>query len=409
MRLWVNVLDDAGQRLGDGPLTPVTTATVKRKLDGAGSWSFTLPASDPRSNRLLTVGRTVVLYGAQPGSGGGEAIRELGRGRVTDIGGKESATGPLLTVRGLDALDDLKRASTWLNRVYDDQPVAAIASELAGLAGWTAEVDAGLGNTTIRYNGVSVLKALQALAQQQGLHLRHEGGTTLKVGALGQDNGLRIVQRRTLYHEIYLNNEVVFPGSLSWGRSIDAVANVLLPVGYEGSVTLEHCTRSGPYAIQTMTGPGGDTLYTLQDDASIAANGRYELVKAFPDIKPLGDTATDLERAANALYDAAAAWMGQRSAAQQVYTLTLEKAWAKTIRAGDKVRLIYKGAVVRDGVEMSWIDTNALYWVLEVTENLGSEAQTVQVSLSNVDRLETDGVQLVADALDVVNRVAVGS
>lgn len=403
MRLWVDVLDDAGQRLGNGPLTAVNLATVKRKLDGAGSFSLALPGSDIRSSQLLTEGRTVAIYAEL-----GDTLRELGRGRITGITGKESASGPLISVKGQDALDDLKRASTWLNREYDDAAITTIVSELAGLAGWTADVDAGLGNTTIRYNGVSVLKALQALAQQQGLHLRHEGGTALKFGAMGEDNGLRIVQRRTLHQEAYLNQEIVFPGTLSWERSVSAVANVVLPVGYQGSVTLEHSTRSSPYPIQTMTGPGGETLYYIQDATSIAAHGRIEAVQGFPDVKALGDTATDLERAANALYDAAAAWMSQRSETQYIYSLELKKVWGTTIRPGDKVRLIYKGAVTRDGIEVSWLDTNALYWVLDVTENLGSEDHTVSAQLSNIDRLERNAVQAVADALDVVNGVSVG-
>ncbi|HRF94838.1 MAG TPA: hypothetical protein PLZ51_06585, partial [Aggregatilineales bacterium] len=77
-----------------------------------------------------------------------------------------------LSASGPDSLDDLKRYSVLLNRQYNQLPRNDVLSALAGLAGWTASADETDQLLSARFDGVSVLSALQKICDQNGLHLR---------------------------------------------------------------------------------------------------------------------------------------------------------------------------------------------------------------------------------------------
>ena len=393
MRLWVDVLDAAGERLGDGPIRP-QRVTVKRKLDGIGSFTVTVPASAPRA-QLLTAGHTVVIWAHYGGQ-----TREMGRGVVREVTTSESAGGAVLTAKGPDALEALRRKSTLPGRVYDDQAVADVVSELAGLAGWTANVDAVVGNVTLGFDGENVLKALRTVAETTGLHFRHETGTTLTFGALGADTGLRLVQRSQLPEDIYHNTLVVLIARIRQKANAKDVVNWVIPRGRDG-LTLEHSTRTSPYAVKSMSGPDGGTIYYLEDAASVAAYGQIEQVVDFSEIEALGSTAQDLENAANTLYDAAAAWLAWRRDEQEIYSVRLRAPSVPVvIKPGDKVRLVYRGEVRDVTGTVRYLDVDALHWVLDVQEVFGVEGHAVTVKLSNVDRQERDVAQLVAAAVE---------
>lgn len=399
MRVWVDVLDGANARIGDGPVL-VQSASIKRKLDGVGSVAINAPAADARAIRLLQVGRRLAIHAELGGT-----LRELGRGTIQSITIKESTGGATLAAKGPDALDELKARTTHLNRDYDNQAVSTVVAALVGLANWTATVDTGLGSVTRKFDGESVLKALQLLADGGGWHLRHESGTVLAFGALGADTGLRLVQRSQAAHDLYTNDLVTLIEDISLEQTSGDVANWIIPLGKDdagGRLTLEHSTRTTPYTIQTMTGPDSSTLYFLADSASIATYGQRERVLALNTIVALGSTATDLERAANALYDAAAATLARSSERQDVYRVRFRKAWQTAVRPGDKVRLVYRGEVKQAGISVRYLDTDALYWVLDVDESVGVEGHSVSVAISNVDRQVRDGVQVVADAIEGV-------
>ncbi len=401
MRLWVDALDGSGNKLGSGPVRNVQTATIKRKLDGVGGFSLSLAASDERELDLLQVGRRVVIYGELGGT-----VRELGRGTINKITIKDGAQGALMLVKGPDALIELKQKSTLPGRAYDDQAVSAVVSSLAGLAGWTATTDAGLGNVTLKFAGESALKALQTLANTLGLHFRAETGQALTFGALGADTGVRLIQRSRAHRDIYSNAQVTLIRSIRQITSSGDVVNWIIPLGKDG-LTLEHSTRSSPYTIQTMTGPDGNTIYYLADATSVAHYGQVEKVLSWSEIEALGSTSADLERAANTLYDAAATWLARSATLQQEYSVQFVKAWEQTIRPGDKVRLVYQGMVERVGGTATYISVDELLWVLDVQETLGSEGHVVSVKLGNVDREAQDALQTVANTIERVNVDAV--
>jgi len=103
MQIWIDVEDAAGTRYGDGPITTASEWQSTRRLDGAGSFSFTMPASDPRAN-LLAHKRIVRCWRSD-----GNGIYEVGSGIVDAItvapGSGNSPT--LLQVSGDDLLREL--------------------------------------------------------------------------------------------------------------------------------------------------------------------------------------------------------------------------------------------------------------------------------------------------------------
>lgn len=400
MRIWVDVYSHDGTRLGEGPITSVMNASVVRALDGAGSVSFDIPLTDERGRSLLVNERRARIYVEED-----DAVRLLGSGVIRNL--KVSATpgGWRLSADGPDDLEALKRVNTLLGRKYSNQPITTVAAALVALAsGWTVNAS-GAGNTSIRFDGVSVLKALQALVDQHGLHLRlGTDANSLEVGAFGASTGLRLVNAERAAADIYANDEVALIETLSLVQDSEAVANWLIPIGAgEGTaaLTLRKSTRTTPYPIQNMVGPNGKRIYYLADSASIASYGQIEKVGTFKNIAPLSNTDADIRNAANALYDAAAAWLQRYSVRQDTYRCTLKKTRV-SVRPGDKVRLIYKGIVERDGQPYTFLDVDAEFWVLKVTERVGLQGLTTTLEIASVDRYELDSAQVVIGALEAI-------
>ncbi len=401
MRAWLDVYDAAGNRLGDGPVRTVESVTVTRKLDGAGGLDLVAAGTDPRALALLTGGRHVVALALLGGR-----VRELGRGVVR--GRQIGADGASLAVRGPDELSALGQVSTLLGRAYTDEPLADVIADLVGLVpGWSATTTVGLGTYSGRFDGESVLKAIQTATEQQGVHFRQAAsGQAIEVGALGDDSGLWIVGKGQVGQEIYQNDDVALIEALQLDHSSEAVANWIIPVGGgEGAarLTLAASTRTTPYAIESLTGPDGNPVYYLRDTTSIAAYGLMQRRLDLPNIVAASSDPADVARAADMLYDAAAAWLARYSLAQDVYDVTAQKAWARAILPGQKVHIRYRGFVYRDGATVDWLDVDEDFWALEVVERLSASAgQAVGLKLGSVDRLPSSAAQALVDAIDTV-------
>jgi hypothetical protein len=103
MEIWIDVEAINGTRYGDGPIVTATGWESVRRLDGAGTFVFAMPAGDPRS-ALLAHKRIVRCWGAD-----GDGVREVGAGIIEQIelmpGRPGQAT--MLRVSGDDLLREL--------------------------------------------------------------------------------------------------------------------------------------------------------------------------------------------------------------------------------------------------------------------------------------------------------------
>jgi len=77
MRIWCDVYDASGNRLGQGPVTAITGAEIHRSLDGAGSWSMRCIGTDARALDLLTNERRVKIWFEDTGG-----VRMAGEGII---------------------------------------------------------------------------------------------------------------------------------------------------------------------------------------------------------------------------------------------------------------------------------------------------------------------------------------
>lgn len=106
--MWIDVENASGTRYGDGPIRTATSWTSTRRLDRAGEFSFTMPASDPRllcsdGTALLQHKRVVRCWAADA-----DGIREKGAGIIDTIEWNVDASGAtMLTVAGSDLLREL--------------------------------------------------------------------------------------------------------------------------------------------------------------------------------------------------------------------------------------------------------------------------------------------------------------
>jgi hypothetical protein len=404
MRILVDVYDALGNRLGSGPALSAVSTSVKRALDGAGTVKLEFPATDPRVLDLIQNERRVRIYVEND-----DVIRELGRGVIRTLRVNVTESSITLSAEGPDSLDALTRRSVLLNRQFTNQSISTIASSLVSLVpGWLPVVESAVASDlqTARFDGVSVLKALIRVCEEKGIHLR-EGvdANTVELGEFGSQSNIVISNIGSIAREVHSNNEVILIDRLTVTQDSEAVANWIVPVGAgegQAALTLKNSNRNSPFPIQTLVGADGQTLYYLKDDASIAANDQLEKIVTFKSIAPLNNSDTAKRLAANALYDAAAAWLERNNQRQTTYQVTGVKA-RQQVRPGDKIRLVYKGVVYQDNVPAAPLTVDDYFWVLSVTEKISDTGMSIDLEISSVDKQAQDAAQIVVGALEAID------
>ncbi len=410
MRLWAKVLKPDGSAAGDGPLVHVLSASVSRILDGAGSFSMSVPGTQRRALELLQAKRRVVLY-AQNAAADGSPVRELGRGIIDDINQNDSGSGWSMSVGGMDILGELKYTSVLLNRFYNQQSVTDIVTSLVNITrewdwyDWHVSVsDSNL--VSARYDGATVLKALQSLAQQQGAHLRLGDGKTVEFGRFGDDAGVTFVNTKEARPELYGNADIGLIERVRLSNQSEEVITWLLPLAggnnVDSALTLEFSDRNGNYPISTMAGPDGRTLHFIQNPAAIARYGKIPKVGTYKEISPLTpNTDSNMRNGANTLYDAAVVTLERYSEPQQTFSLTVKKC-AKTIRPGQKVSIRYFGEVEDEEGRFRTREIKGDYWVIKATERFGNEGMALELEVSNIDRYMLDEANVIIGGLEQI-------
>ena len=405
MRVWCDVFDSNYNRLGDGPVTAIKSASFRRAFDGAGTFNMSLVGTDEQALTLLTNERRVRIYGTTLDG----TARVLGDGIIRQRNIAEQSGGVTLQVSGPDALDELKRVNTLLARTYRDTVQNVVNNLLAFATGWTATVDASIASNTIdvRYDGVSVLAALQNIADRYGYHLRLSSSTarTLEISEFGDDNGLRISKTEIVTTETIQNSELLMVQRLSQGQTSEQIYNWLLPIGAgEGTaaLTLEKSTRTSPYTIQSTTAGDGRTLYYISDSTSISTYGTIQKVGQFKEIAPSGNTNTDIVAAANALYDAAVEDLQRHKQQQEQYSVTVKNV-QQTIQPGDKIHLDYKARVQTESGFVDYLSIRDDFWILDVNETVSASGTSATLTISNVDQRVTTPAEQMMNAIEQIN------
>ena len=124
MQYWIDIENASGVKYGGGPITSATIWQHTPRLDGAGEFSFTMPASDPMSAHLANK-RVVRCKGILDG-----AITELGMGIIDKIS-VTPGNPTMVTVSGPDIMAELVDRSVH-NLVVCEQAWCSLATATHG-------------------------------------------------------------------------------------------------------------------------------------------------------------------------------------------------------------------------------------------------------------------------------------
>ena len=288
-------------------------------LNGSGSYSFTMPASDPAAAWLTPLARVYCYWDTTLiGAGAVEALE---------------VNGNFLSVSGGDLANELLyKAIRYANSTYAE----TIANDLGALvpSGW-AYVDAVTGATNIVSLNVmwdSLQNAINTLCEMAGLWWHVVGNTLTIANAYGP-----LVAGLT---------------ALSITRRIDAsnMVGIIFPFGAgDGMAALTaqaaNLTLSPPYSYYQST-MGCMTAYGVgrTDAPGYPVTARRKRMD-FKQISPPANTDAGIIAAANTLITAAVEEL--RRNGTPIVEYDVEAAWPGLVRPLDRVALVYNDASLK--------------------------------------------------------------
>lgn len=402
MRLWAEIYNGAQTTMLG--LVNLASASIVETLDKAGTLQLDAPATDPQASKLMRWGRWAYVYTDMP------YHRLVGRGLL--MRSNISITGGQKTVswRCLDAFVALQRANTLIARIYDDVPISRVIRNLIGLVnGWTVKIDQipDTVTTSQRFDGVSVLEAISAIAELHGYHFRLGVNNQLVFGELGRDSGVRLVNSG-VHKNLRVNTNVALIEALTIVEEGAEVVNWLVPISgpVDGALTLKRATRNAPYPVRTTVGPNGETVYYISDDASVNENGEIQSVEG-PRflVFPVSTDNRGFINAANVLYDWGATQLRRRSQPQINYRVTVAKLNRTSSLVGEKVHLVYRGQAHGPDQTTRIVDVDDSFWVTQQTTRYSLQGMSVDLELSNNSEPPRKPEQMIAQLLKRQNRL----
>lgn len=399
----IDVLDAAGNRLGDGPLRYVETLTDTRSLDKIGTLEFGLSATDPRV-RLFNTGTQFDVYDAVDGYLG----RYWFQGRKRDVSDGEA----VITIVCQDALRELGTRSVGLRRNYLFTDVRLVIEDLIDVMGpgWVARADEGIGDTTINFEGESVLIAIDALRDRWGQHYRLGARVgniqALEFGAFGDTAPVRLVGGTAAPPpELEGQRESAWIKQFRDADDRAEICNTILPLGAgEGTTQLTiELADLGDYAVLAGVNADGSPYYYIQDADSVAAYGVIERVLVNKGVRPLSNSDADIRNAANALKLAAEAYLARRRGLTRHYNLVAQGV-RRDIQPGQRVPVRYTGE--RDG--FIYLDVDESLWVMDVTRQRRASGERATVlGVATDDQRRTADSDLMLDIMHDLNALKV--
>lgn len=390
---WIDVENAAGIKQGDGPIISAEYWESVVRLDRAGTFSFSMPASD---NRAAIVQPKLV---ARCYARVQDNVTEIGAGIIDKITLTIGAQGQtMLVVSG----DDLLRELTWrsvgfleLTDGAGNGVTNALYQVMQCAPGWSLSYYPSTENNVYaKFAGETVLSALIKIAADKGEHFRI--GTGRSVAWLRKDltsSGIRAIQGGE-------------PTAIDGNKDVCIVVNL-----QEERDTYQICSRIYPYgsgvgdarltlAATSMTAPMGYTLdkannYLMKNNTE-ESYGRIEQYMSFKNIAPISNTDADLQAAANKLFGAALTYLEKHKQPEKFYTMEVAKV-DRLIHPGETVRVVVKKIVD----EYDVVDIDADLYVLEVRNRIdGSGIRTTGMQVATVDRWNESDDALIVSSMD---------
>lgn len=396
---YITMRDASGVVIGDGPLTNVLTLEDTVKLDAIGALTFSIPAEDERS-RYIAAGTQFDAYDRINGNLG----RFYYRSKTLDA---NTAGGARLVVNCHNQLIELARQSVHFRRTYTNQAVDNVVEDLIGIvAGWSDITDAGIGDTSVTYEGESVLRAIDILRDRWNQHFRLGAARVLEFGSFGDDSGIALTNLRgQVQSEIEQNTNVALVETIRLVEEGDEIFNKIIPLGAgqgTAQLTIEQATL-GAYDVETSINEDGSEFFYIEDTTSRAAYGTREKVLIFPNIRPITNSDANIINAANALKLTAEAYMARHLVPKVVYAVTV-RALRQTVNVGDLVRLQYRGIV--DNYAL--IDVDELFYVMDVTRRRSLDGTRGAIlNIATIAERRTSDTDIVLDLFNDIRALKV--
>lgn len=383
MNFWIDVENASGVKQGEGPIISAESWQSVARLDRAGSFAFSMPASDVRAGviqpKLIARCYTRIK----------DDIVEIGAGIIDKIGLKVGAQGQaVLEVSGDDLMRELTNRSVGFLELTDgagNGVTDALAQVMAyAPSGWALDDGNGytstLSNVYAKFAGETVLSALVKIANARGEHFRLGAGR--KIVWMRKDltaSGIRAVQggEPTALDQ---NKDACIVLDMQEERDTYEICSRMYPYGNgvgEARLTLAATNRSAPagYVLDKINN------YLLRSDTE-TVYGRIDKYMSFKDVSPVSNTDADLQAAANMLFDAAYEYLNKHYRAEKFYNLAVTKV-ERVLKPGETIRLVVRRVV--DGYDAVNIDADLT--ILEVTNRIDAGGlRTVGMKVASVDR-----------------------
>jgi hypothetical protein len=409
MQAWIDIWDaNYSERVGNR-LRPIM-ASYKRKLDEAGMGRATF-AIDPRALSIIQVRRIAEVwlsdiklkwdesgttYKEEPYS------RMIGAFVIEDV--SPNPKERTITIRGAGVMSKLIDSIALPGLAFENETVATVLSELAALAGWTVDADAALSSQfiSLRFAGENVLRALAAVVESQGIHMRESATVQeIQAGAFGDVNSHAEYMKGDAGESAFRKDSPMMIRSADIREtSSDVVNKVYVYGGGDGDAALTMALSERPFVDNEDL--NGRRHYFIADGASMSA---YGVIARRLDIKRISSTSpSDAAEvyAANAIADGGKAWLDRNSFPYELLKLQVQNV-NETIAPGDKVHVTFKETINLLGVPYQERDIDEPYWIMAVEESISSQGLEVALEVANLDRYERNASDIVVGMVDSIN------
>lgn len=373
----VDVYSAAGVKLN--PHTQaVSGVRITDRVSQIGECEFTLPAGVAQQLGSAH-GLRYKLYHGTLGLLGTYRHYDM----TTDAGQQTS------TIKAYDSLVDLASEVFAFGRSYVTATFASIAASILGYAGWTAVYESGFDSSqlipSMEFQGESYLRALDVMRQYVRGFFRRESDTVIQFGGY---NATTPVFR--LYGPAFgasdSGGDYASITALQRIRQGSSVVNRIYAFGAgvgETQIDLRYSNRTTPYTIQSTVLHGGELAYYIEDAASIALYGRVDRVMNITEVRPITNSAADLQNAGNAVYDLSAAYLLKSRSEQEIYSVSCA-GLPFTVKVGSLIRIDYRGMVTLETGDVTWIDlVNQKFFITQIVRDFGESGIPVaQLTIS---------------------------
>lgn len=419
-----------GGRIGGGPVF-IKDLSVRRLWDGTGTFTVNLSAGNPRSVELVTNKRIVAIYTNFRG-----IQRSVLSGVVETRRIRWARDEYVLEINGVDLLSELGRKNLLLGKTYTDTTLQVVVEDMISrVTGWSITVDPEVANTyiTSTYSGMNVLQALRKITAGIGIHFRKTEPINERVIEVGGFQNTKVWyglqptaggQTLNLATNLIIDRVTVTSDSEQVVNWIIPYGDVLLlndntkdPSGtlLDLSWTYSHVWDVPPYNGQFPLfsyDNDGTFMYGMSNAASIRQYGQFEALVKFPISNPYSSDVTEFQRQREAssrqLGMMAAAWLERTSVARVTYSL---RAWSPNygvVLPGDHFNLRYKGlAQDMAGGVIELLDIDDTFWIVDVSETVGTEGNILELQVSNVDQPVQSLPKRIVDTMEAVQYIQI--